>query len=406
MGSFAPRPAQESARLKAVSALNLCDAAAACPLDDLAALAASVFGAPFAAISLMGADTLTFLGRSGVTSAQAPRDGSFCAHVVANSAPLFITDARQDPRTMQSEYVLSAPYLRNYGGAPVFSDDGYCVGVFCVMGMDARVFSAEDQMRLLMFADLASQRLQSHLRDAALSRTRQQCLAEQARTAAVLEEAGDAFAACDKLAANLGGRFSAALLRLERALARGDGDVALEAAALRDMAGDLAALARLETPRSPTILFEPSRIVRELVAEIGAFPTRNPVRVTLADAARGIEILGDEQRFEELLENLFCDVLDQSESAIALTARFETAPGGRAAFILRFSGETGWETHEPWALGSRTRDLIEAMSGAHSHSCDERALVVTLPARLCAPARGASADNVVSLDHIKRGKVQ
>ena len=101
--------------------------------DDIAALAAALFGAPIALVTVLGRMDQWFLARRGTQELRAPSEKSFCARMIADPAggPLIVPDARADARFARLPGVTGAPRLRFYAGAPVMVD-GQAVGSVCV----------------------------------------------------------------------------------------------------------------------------------------------------------------------------------------------------------------------------------------------------------------------------------
>ncbi len=124
-------------------------------LDQLAKLAAGLFGTSSAYISLVGADEVKLVGRYEIALESTPRSTALCAHTIAGSDALVICDAARDPRFAGNPHVCGADGLRFYAGAPLFSAlDGHVLGALCIIDRRPRPTLTGEQRTLLM--DLAA----------------------------------------------------------------------------------------------------------------------------------------------------------------------------------------------------------------------------------------------------------
>ncbi len=178
-------------RLRALAATGLLDAPPDAGLDRLAALAARSIGVTDAFVTLVDADRQVIAGSADPTlpSRCTPLAVSFCQHVVAESEPVIMADARADSRVHDNPVVL-AGRVGAYAGHPVRSGDGQVLGSFCVVDAQARTWTAEELAVLADFAAAAEAQIglrsaNARLTDAAV------------RLAAVLDTTQDAYAAID-----------------------------------------------------------------------------------------------------------------------------------------------------------------------------------------------------------------
>ena len=139
--------------------------------DSIAALAAGLFSAPIALVSLLGRVDQWFLARIGTPEIRAPSDDSFCARLIArkNVSALAVPDARRDPRFAGLPAVVGEPGLRFYAGAPVYYD-GEPIGTVCVFDVKPRDgVDGATLAQLERLAELAASLL--HLKEEARLRT-------------------------------------------------------------------------------------------------------------------------------------------------------------------------------------------------------------------------------------------
>ncbi|WP_171034031.1 diguanylate cyclase [Lichenicoccus roseus] len=152
----APVAVDEALRLQAVEPYAMVAAGlAGAKLDQLARLAAGLFGSPAAYISLVGASEVQLIGRYEIDLLSTPRDTALCSHTIAGSAPLVICDTARDPRFAGNPHVTGPNGLRFYAGAPMFSPiDGHVLGALCIVDNRPRPALTGEQSTLLM--DLAA----------------------------------------------------------------------------------------------------------------------------------------------------------------------------------------------------------------------------------------------------------
>jgi len=106
--------------------------------DDVTALAADLFDAPMALVSLVGEKRQWFKSERGLGIRETCIAASFCVHAIKSSDPTVILDAREDERVAQTPLVTNEPYLRFYAGAPLKTPDGHHVGTLCVLDTEPR----------------------------------------------------------------------------------------------------------------------------------------------------------------------------------------------------------------------------------------------------------------------------
>jgi serine phosphatase RsbU (regulator of sigma subunit) len=138
--------------------MNAAGGSAADPsLDRYARLASRVLGAPIALVSLVEEDRQVFPGACGLPPAldadrETPLSHSFCQYVVADQAPLVVSDAREDDRLRDN---LAIPDLGviAYAGWPITDHTGAIVGSLCAIDTEPRFWSSDD---LELLEDLAA----------------------------------------------------------------------------------------------------------------------------------------------------------------------------------------------------------------------------------------------------------
>ncbi len=144
----ADRPVNETQRLMTLRGLNILDTIPEERFDRITRLAKMVFGVPIVVINLVDSERTWAKSVRGLELTDAPRDLSFCGHVINDDASLVITDASVDERFHDNPYVRQDPSVRFYAGAPLHAADGQPVGTLCLLDRQPRELTAE-QLRVL-----------------------------------------------------------------------------------------------------------------------------------------------------------------------------------------------------------------------------------------------------------------
>ena len=154
-------PLNESARLAALSELELAHISSDPCLDRIVRIAKHHYNTPAAWFGLIDKDRIWFKSYLGLEINQVPREISFCAHVLTDDKILYIADAEKDPAYANNPLVTGPPYIRSYAGAPVHSPEGQVIGVLAVMDRQARTFLRDELSILRDLADCIEQALKS-----------------------------------------------------------------------------------------------------------------------------------------------------------------------------------------------------------------------------------------------------
>jgi diguanylate cyclase (GGDEF)-like protein/PAS domain S-box-containing protein len=138
----------EIARLLALDSLAVLDTPPEAMFDDLTALAAYVCGVPMAAVSFVDSARQWVKSRQGLDVSEIPREQSICAHTIAGTELLEITDTLSDHRFAMHPMVTGDPHVRFYAGVPLITDAGHAVGTLLVMDRRPRTLSDEQRTHL------------------------------------------------------------------------------------------------------------------------------------------------------------------------------------------------------------------------------------------------------------------
>ena len=153
--------AAEITRLHALDEYSVFDTPPTPDLDRLVELAARMFGAPVAALSLVGRNRLYFKARFGMDTTGIERHGTFCAHAIAQDGLFLVLDANKDERFASHPLVTVPPHVRLYAGIPLVAPGGEKIGTLCILDTKPwSSFSEDDRKNLEDVAALVMNRLE------------------------------------------------------------------------------------------------------------------------------------------------------------------------------------------------------------------------------------------------------
>ena len=153
----------DTARVALLHATRLLDSEPSPAFDALARLVASVMHCPAAGINLVDDDRAWSLARTGLTTPQTTRAGSFCDEVVRQGQGITVTNAIGDPRFQQGTLVDGAEAIRAYAAMPLLVE-GHVLGTVFAMDRHERTWSADECSGLQDLATTASALIASQLR--------------------------------------------------------------------------------------------------------------------------------------------------------------------------------------------------------------------------------------------------
>ncbi len=166
-----PVPDDEPQRMAAVRAYAILDTPPELEFDALTRLAAFMFDAPIAVVSVMDENRLWFKSKIGLEVPELDRKVAFCAHAIMRPrAALVVHDLQDDPRFRGNPLVAQAPHIRFYAGAPIVAPGGYALGTIAVIDAQPRAFSAAQSDALVDLATLVMSSLDSRRNALELSR--------------------------------------------------------------------------------------------------------------------------------------------------------------------------------------------------------------------------------------------
>ncbi|WP_299520830.1 GAF domain-containing sensor histidine kinase [uncultured Serinicoccus sp.] len=137
-------------------------------LQSLSDLAASIFGAPGAAVTIFTATSEHRIAATGTEPSVCALGESLCTLVEIDDV-VVVPDARRDPRLANHPTVTARPGIRFYATAPMRSPDGALVGQLCVFDHRPRRTTATQRDALGFLAARATDILELRLRSGQLS---------------------------------------------------------------------------------------------------------------------------------------------------------------------------------------------------------------------------------------------
>jgi hypothetical protein len=148
--------ADEAARMDAVRRFEILDTPPDGTFDRIAALAARVFSAPVAIVSVVDHDRIWFKARHGIDVDQIGREPGLCSSAILQNGPWIVEDARTDARALSNPLVASDFGLQFYAGVPLRTRDGFNLGTLCVLDFaprpvtDAEIATLKDLAAMVM----------------------------------------------------------------------------------------------------------------------------------------------------------------------------------------------------------------------------------------------------------------
>jgi two-component system cell cycle sensor histidine kinase/response regulator CckA len=141
----------EAGRLAALHRYRVLDTAGDAAFDRITKLAAKLFDAPIAVVSLVDLDRQWFKSHFGLSVSEAPL--SFCAQTILADQVMVVPDAAKDER-FPHPVAVGGGNIRFYAGAPLITPDGFRLGALAVMDTRPRPALSEEERATL--ADLGA----------------------------------------------------------------------------------------------------------------------------------------------------------------------------------------------------------------------------------------------------------
>lgn len=150
----------EVQRLAELRRLKILDSMAESIFDELTVLAVKIFDVPIALIVLVDSGRVWFKSNVGLEASECPREITICHYTIQQSHVLVVGNAVEDERFSCSPLITDGPKVRFYAAAPILTDDGYALGVVCVVDRKPRQFTEAQLTTLESLARLALQQME------------------------------------------------------------------------------------------------------------------------------------------------------------------------------------------------------------------------------------------------------
>lgn len=173
--------------------MQLHDVAGSHDCDTVVGLAASYFDVPMVLVSLIERHEQLHLAKYGIAADTSPPGDALCDFLLAADRLQVVEDTQADERTRSSIYVTDRPFVRFYAGFPIRSNDGYIVGVFCIMDTKIRVLNDVQKAQFQQFGEIAQSIVCAHACAVALKHARsdlQESTQQLARATSAIAQAG------------------------------------------------------------------------------------------------------------------------------------------------------------------------------------------------------------------------
>lgn len=155
----------EKNRLKALKRYKLANGLPNGYFTHLAQSVADTFHTPIALVSIVDKDHVAFPGNIGIPNIEEiPRNISLCSMALLKSQPTVYPDTLKEPALLSNPLISGDFGLRFYAGAPIICDDGYALGVVCIVDKQPRELSHQEVESLQGFATAAMQQIKQRLK--------------------------------------------------------------------------------------------------------------------------------------------------------------------------------------------------------------------------------------------------
>ncbi|GAA5786050.1 hypothetical protein GCM10007860_33160 [Chitiniphilus shinanonensis] len=153
---LAPLPANETARVAALSRLKILHSPPDAVFDELVGYLVHALNAHGGGICLVASDRAWFKAAQTPLLQSGARELSFCTHLIAAEESLLeVPDTTLDPRFAHHPAVLES-HLRFYAGAAIVLEGGLRIGSVFVVDTRPRRLSGEERLILQSLAQIAA----------------------------------------------------------------------------------------------------------------------------------------------------------------------------------------------------------------------------------------------------------
>jgi sigma-B regulation protein RsbU (phosphoserine phosphatase) len=163
MDDETPLPAAEARRMAAARRFDVLGSPPDGAFDRITSMTARLLGVPIAIVSIVDPDGIWFQPHHGVDVHGVGGQARLCASAVLGDGPWLGSDAATDPGTLADPAVARELGLRFYAGVPLTTQDGYDVGMLCVLDQAPRTLTDDEAATLEDLAALLMSELELRL---------------------------------------------------------------------------------------------------------------------------------------------------------------------------------------------------------------------------------------------------
>ena len=149
-----PSLEEHAANVDALKTYDILDTESETSFDAIVGVAARLFRAPTALVSLLDLERQWFKARIGMGCVETPLGQSFCSFAVTLAEPMVVLDATREATFRDNPLVTAERGIRFYAGAPLRMATGAVIGTVCVIDYEPRESCDQDDLDAL--AQIAS----------------------------------------------------------------------------------------------------------------------------------------------------------------------------------------------------------------------------------------------------------
>jgi two-component sensor histidine kinase len=159
-GVKAPLHPEQQARLVSLRGYDILDTEPEGDFDEIVQVVSEVCGVPVSLVSLVDENRQWFKAKTGLDISETPLEASVCSHGILQPDILEIRDLTKDVRTIDNPIVAGDPKFRFYAGAALVNDEGYPLGMLCVLDYQPRQLTQTQRDLLRVMAKLVMQQIE------------------------------------------------------------------------------------------------------------------------------------------------------------------------------------------------------------------------------------------------------
>jgi PAS domain S-box-containing protein len=137
-----PIPDNDAERVATLHSYGILDTPPEQGYEDVTAFATYICEVPYSTITFVDKERQWFKSEAGFGTNETERSNGFCACTILHPETLIVEDTLLDPRFLENPFVVGAPKIRFYAGAPILAPNGHVLGTVCVFDDKPRQLSS------------------------------------------------------------------------------------------------------------------------------------------------------------------------------------------------------------------------------------------------------------------------